>query len=75
MLQEVAWCGDCEHGDREANAQFIVTAVNYHERLVEALRTVVDAVHDFDPDGEAIDNTYTEGAVVLLNELLDTKKD
>lgn len=38
LAQEVAYCGDCEYGDREANAQLIVTAVNNHARLVEALR-------------------------------------
>ena len=55
--------------DHKANARLIVNAVNNYDRLREALRTVVDAVHDFDPNGEAIDNTFTEGAVILLAEL------
>ena len=40
-LQEVAYCGDCEVGSRNANARLIVTAVNYHHRLREALGEVI----------------------------------
>ena len=47
----------------------IAKAVNYHDRLREALGTVVDALHEQDPDGEVIDNTVTEGAVILLAEI------
>lgn len=42
---------------------------NHHHRLREALSLVVDALHEHDPDGLVIDNTVTEGAVILLNEL------
>lgn len=41
-LQEVAYCGDCEVGSRNANARLIVTAVNYHHRLREALLSTVE---------------------------------
>ena len=52
-----------------ANAEFVVQAATYHAKLVEALRTVVDALHEHDPDGLVIDNTVTEGAVILLAQL------
>lgn len=45
-LQEVAYCGDCEVGDREANASYIVYCVNYHKQLVEALQDMVEIADD-----------------------------
>jgi len=38
-------------------------------RAGDAMRTAVDALNEHDPDGLVIDNTVTEGAVILLAQL------
>lgn len=59
----------------EANAQFIVTAANYHHRLVElldkALGCMLVGIDSFSIEDSEV---YSEGSA-LVNKLLDTKKD
>jgi len=40
--------------EREANADFIVRAVNSHEAMVEALKTLVDIVAEIHPEADSL---------------------
>jgi hypothetical protein len=73
-----SWEGDRKWPDKseaEANAQFIVTAANYHYRLVElldkALGCMLVGIDSFSIEDSEV---YSEGSA-LVNKLLDTKKD
>lgn len=64
---------DCYSRVNVISEQSSGVASQYHHRLREALSLVVEALHEHDPDGLVIDNTVTEGAVILLKELEQTK--
>ena len=48
----IAQCHGGHERERYANARIIVTAVNNHERLVEALRNLIDTFEQMHPGSE-----------------------
>ena len=59
---------DAMDSQGDANAEFIVKAVNNHDALVEALEAVVEASNNAVRAGQAIGRSYTTPPVIQLVE-------
>jgi hypothetical protein len=62
------------NAQQRANARHIVNAVNYHDRLREALISCAEQLDDDDPDSRCMDNIVSDKAHKLLAELDNLEK-
>jgi hypothetical protein len=78
---KLGYWGDrrADRGERDANAAFIVKAVNSHEALVKALRDIIEANNDFRKampekwDGDPLQDAIDSAAKLLLADDVGTR--